>query len=405
MQELISLTLENEMDLVLAQKKAIKLAEKLKLRLSTQAIFSTAIAELCRVVIDYTDTGVLSLGLKETSSTYSLLGVIQYQGQKENLIPEEKFFYAKKLVPFFETFVLDNVFTIEIGIKLPLSLSLDLVKVKELKSYFSLQPPLSTYEVVKRKNSELSIISKDKDAQLKQSKYIDDKRNEFISIASHELKTPITIIKAYTQLALARKDQCSDQVVDFLMKIDSQSTKLKNLVEQLLDTSKIENGKLEYHFEEVDLNAFIEEMQFLLNNLIPDHSLKIDLGPTVMVKIDRERMSQVFTNLISNSGKYSKTGSLVSLKTSVNKKGVLTVAVTDNGIGMAKLGINKIFDKYHRDKQAINGYSGLGMGLYICSVIIKDHGGKIWVKSTENKGSTFYFSLMEVSPSTNLYAQ
>ena len=180
---------------------------------------------------------------------------------------------------------------------------------------------------------------------------------------------------------------------DFLKKIDAQSSKLTNLVQQLLDTSKIENGKLEYKYEEVDFNAFIEDTSFLITHLLPHHTVVLDLGVNAKVKLDRERMDQVFTNLISNAGKYSRPGSQVSLKTSVSDRGILTVSVSDEGIGMSEDSIEKIFQKFHRDKQVINGYSGLGMGLYIASVIISDHGGKIWVESIKNEGSTFFFSL------------
>ena len=393
MLELITLTLENEMDLVLAQKKASKLSEILKLSLSTQATFVTAVAELCRVVIDFTDNGVLSLGLVQKTSRFSLSAIIQYDAVEGAEILEESFFYAKKLVPLFQNYVLSDKVVIEIGISLPRSVSLDQLKLKFLKDYFDTEPPISAYEEVKRKNLELFIIAEDKDAQLRQSKYIDDKRNEFISIASHELKTPITIIKAYTQMALSGKAACSEQVRDFLMKIDAQSTKLTNLVQQLLDTSKIENGRLEYNYEVVDFNSFMEDTSFLLTHLLPHHKLRVELGEKVRVKIDRERMDQVLTNLVSNAGKYSKTGTRVTLKTSVCERGNLTVSVTDEGIGMSEDGIAKIFQKFHRDKQVVKGYSGLGMGLYIASEIVTGHGGKIWVESTQDVGSTFFFTL------------
>jgi signal transduction histidine kinase len=393
MLELITLTLENEMDLVLAQKKASKLSEILKLSLSTQATFVTAVAELCRVVIDFTDTGVLSLGLVQKSDRYSLSGIIQYDAIQGAEISEESFFYAKKLVPLFQNYVLSDKMVIEIGISLPRSISLDQLKLKFLKTYFDTEPPISAYEEVKRKNLELFIIAEDKDAQLRQSKYIDDKRNEFISIASHELKTPITIIKAYTQLALSGKAACSEHVRDFLLKIDAQSTKLKNLVQQLLDSSKIENGQLQFNYEEVDFNSFMKDTSVLLTHLLPGHEFVVKLGEKVLVRMDRERIDQVLTNLITNAGKYSKLGSKVILQTVVCEKGNLTVSVTDEGIGISEEGMAKIFQKFHRDRQVVQGYSGLGMGLYIASEIVIGHGGKIWVESTKDVGSTFFFSL------------
>ena len=393
MLELITLTLENEMDLILAQKKASKLSEVLKLSLSTQAIFVTAVAEVCRVVIDFTDNGVLSLGLMQRSNRFSLSAIVQYDAVNGAQIEEENFFYAKKLLPLFQNYLLSDKYVIEIGINLPRSVSLDQFSVKFLKDYFDTEPPISVYEEVKKRNLELSQIAENKDAQLRQSKYIDDKRNEFISIASHELKTPITIIKAYTQMALSGKESCSEQMKDFLTKIDAQSTKLKNLVQQLLDSSKIENGQLEYNYEELDFNSFMEDASFLLTHLLPNHKLSVELGKKVRVKIDKDRMDQVLTNLVSNAGKYPRVGSRVSLKTFVGENGDLIVSVADQGIGMSQESLHKVFQKFHRDKQVIKGYSGLGMGLYIASEIINDHGGKIWVESIQDRGSTFFFSL------------
>ncbi|MBC7912534.1 MAG: sensor histidine kinase [Pyrinomonadaceae bacterium] len=391
--ELISLTLENEMDLVLAQKKAVQLSESLDLRLSTQAIFATAVAELARVVIDFTDTGTLTLGVINVLGRYSLSGIIKYETIGGSAISEDSYHYVKKLVPVFNISSQGKISVIEIIISLPKSLNLYSKRVEFLKDFFSNEPPISTYEEVKRKNQALLQIAQNKDQQLRQSQYIDDKRNEFISIASHELKTPITIIKAYTQMALSGKAECSEQVKDFLMKIDAQSTKLKNLVQQLLDTSKIENGKLEYNYDEVEFNSYINESSFLMTHLLPNHKFRVILDDKVRINLDRARMDQVFTNLISNAGKYSPAGSLVTLQTSVDKKGLLTVSVADEGIGMSDSSIEKIFQKFHRDKQVIKGYSGLGMGLYIASEIISDHGGKIWVESIKDKGSTFHFTL------------
>ena len=153
MLELITLTLENEMDLVLAQKKASKLSETLKLSLSTQATFVTAIAELCRVVIDFTDTGILSLGLTQQANRYSLSGIIQYEALPGAEISEESFFYAKKLIPLFQNYILSDKVVIEIGLNLPRSVNLDQSKLKLIQDYFATEPPISPYEEIKRKNS------------------------------------------------------------------------------------------------------------------------------------------------------------------------------------------------------------------------------------------------------------
>ena len=137
----------------------------------------------------------------------------------------------------------------------------------------------------------------------------------------------------------------------------------------------------------------MNETTFLITHLIPHHNLKVDLGTSLLVKLDKERMDQVLTNLVSNAGKYSKAGSNILIKTRLDAKQGLILSVEDEGIGMDEVSIEKIFQKFHRDKQVINGYSGLGMGLYIASVIVEDHGGRIWVESAKDVGSIFYFSL------------
>lgn len=391
--ELVNLTLENEMDLVLAQKKAVKVAKALKLTLSTQATFAAAVTELARVIIDFTDTGVLSLGLKQDLSRYSLTGIIKYETIEGAKISENDYYYVKKLVPAFSVSTEDTLEVIEVSISLPISVNLNNEKVQGMQALFASEPPISAYEEIKKKNFELFLIAEDKNQQLRESKYIDEKRNEFISIASHELKTPITIIKAFTQLALSGKEQCSDHVKDFLLKIDVQSTKLKNLVQQLMDSAKIENGRLQYNYELVDFNTFINEAFFLISHLLPNHRFKIEIGANVQVKLDKERIDQVLNNMVTNAAKYSKAGSLVTLRTAIDSEGDLVVSVDDEGIGMTENNMERVFEKFHRDNEVIKGYSGLGMGLYIASEIIKDHSGKMWVESVKGQGSTFYFSL------------
>ena len=152
MVELIKLTLENEMDLVLAQKKASKLSEVLKLSLSTQATFATAIAELCRVVIDHTDTGVLFLGLSNEKNRYSLSGIIEYKEIEGIKIAEESYYYVKKLRPFFNVSSDTETAVLEISINLPRSANLNPERVSLLKDLFEQEPPMSAYEEIKKKN-------------------------------------------------------------------------------------------------------------------------------------------------------------------------------------------------------------------------------------------------------------
>ncbi|SKB48858.1 sensor histidine kinase [Daejeonella lutea] len=391
--KVVSISLENEMDLVLAHKRSMKVAERLALTVATQTTFATAVSEIARSVIEQTDNGTLDIGLEQNKQRYNLVCMVAFDCGIRFTNDDAGFHYAQKLVP---EFFLDegpelNVITMKLG--LPRSLKLDPIKINLLQKYFDADQPLNPYEEIKKRNVSLHKIAGQKDEELRQSRLIDEKKTEFISIASHEFKTPITIIKAYTQIAKKIKPQTNDQVTSILDKIDAQASKLQSLVMQLLDVSKMENGSLQYNMEQVEMNQFIENMIDIQRHILPDHAVVFDVPASVTVFIDRLRMEQVFSNLLGNAAKYSQKNTKIYIGCRKELDGFLTISVADEGIGMSARSIDSIFEKFYRDEDVIKTHAGLGMGLYISSKIINDHGGKIWVKSTENVGSTFYFTI------------
>lgn len=391
--ELIAISLENEMDLVLAHKRTMKVAEKLGLTVATQTTFSTAVSEIARTVIEHTDNGNLVIGLEQAKQRYGLKAVFTFESEVRFTNADEGYYYAQKLVPEFDMRESDGVTVIDMKIGLPRSLLLDRVKINVLQDYFSKAEPLNAYEDIKKRNVSLNRIAEEKEEELRQSRIIDEKKTEFMSVASHEIKTPITIIKAYSQMAKGRKDECSDHVKGILDKIDLQSTKLLTLVQQLLDVSKIENGNLVYTIERVDFNAFVSSMVNLMKNIMPHHELTLDLKGDGMVELDTLRMEQVFSNLLGNAAKYSEKNTNISVHTERCDDDHLKVTISDQGIGMSGDSIKSIFNKFYRADDVLRTHSGLGMGLYVSSKIITDHGGRIWVDSEIGTGSTFSFML------------
>lgn len=391
--KIVEISLENEMDLILAHKKSRKVAEKLGLTIATQTTFVTAVSEIVRMVIEYTDRGNLEIGLEQNDHRYSLKGLVSFDSDIKLNSKDEGFYYAQKLVPEFGISEKDGRSQIEIKIGLPRSLKLDPIKVQNLKSYFIHEGPLNPYEEIKMRNLSLYKIAGEQEEELRRSKIIDEKKNEFISIASHELKTPITIIKAYTQMVKASEGQCSDRVKGFLDKIDHQTAKLVSLIQQLLDVSKIENGSMVYNMEKTALNPFIMEMVSVMKNILPHHEVIINLPNEMNVEIDQLRMEQVFSNLIGNAAKYSGKNTLIKIEASQENEKFVKIAIKDQGIGMSEDSVKSIFNKFYRDKDVITTHSGLGMGLYIASKIISDHGGNIWVESESGSGSTFFFTI------------
>lgn len=233
-----------------------------------------------------------------------------------------------------------------------------------------------------------------KDEVIKKNKELEIQKDNFIGIASHELKTPVTSIKAYGQMlqAILRK-KGERNAVETLKKIDAQINKLTNLIEELLDVTKIQSGRLEFHEEKFDFNGLINEIVDEIQVTTQKHKLIKQLDKTMAIIGDRERIGQVITNLITNAVKYSPESDKIIIK-SISAKDFITLQVQDFGIGIPKDKKNKVFQQFYRvNKPGNNTIPGLGLGLYISSEIIKYQGGRIWAESTEGKGSTFSFSL------------
>lgn len=394
---LVTISLENEMDLVLAHRKSIAVAGKLGLTIATQTTFATAVSEISRTVIEHTDSGVLEIGLEINGGRYSLKATLTCDSGVGFNSYDTGFYYAQKLIPEFSlTEVHDNkVIMIRLG--LPRSLKLDPLKTSLLLKYFKTSSPLNAYEEIKDRNSTLNRITEEQEEELRRSKLIDEKKTEFISIASHEIKTPITIIKAYTQIAKSMSSKESTELQSILGKVDSQTSKLLALVQQLLDVSNLENGSLQYSPELLEMNAFVMEAVQVIQHILPDNVVSLHTCENCWVKVDRLRMDQVISNILTNAAKYSQKGRGIKV-TCVNlPDGFLQISIKDQGIGMSEASSKSVFDKFYRDKEVVHSHSGLGMGLYVASKIVTDHGGKIWVESVEGKGSVFYFTLPCVS--------
>lgn len=219
-------------------------------------------------------------------------------------------------------------------------------------------------------------------------------KDDFIGIASHELKTPVTSIKAYTQVLermLQKKGALKE--AEMIKRMDMQLNRLTSLIGDLLDVTKINSGRLQFNDQEFDFNSLVKELTEDLQRTTQKHKLIENLLPTTIVFGDRERIGQVITNLVTNAIKYSPNAEKIVVH-SYLKDGEITFCVEDFGIGIPKDKVNKVFEQFYRvsgDKQ--HTFPGLGLGLYISSEIIKRVGGNIWVTSVEGQGSSFCFTL------------
>ena len=231
-------------------------------------------------------------------------------------------------------------------------------------------------------------------------KKMEKQKDDFIRIASHELKTPVTSIKAYAQVLEVMFRRKGDlKSAEKLAKLDTQVDKLTNLIADLLDVSKMQSGQMQFHESDFDINELIAETVEEVQRTSESHTIILKLGPTSQLFGDRERIGQVVTNLITNAIKYSPNADKIVVHSTVDDTSV-KVSVKDYGVGIPKDKQGKVFEQFYRvsgNKQHI--FPGLGLGLYISSEIIKREGGRIWVESEghdvaeEKRGSTFYFSL------------
>jgi PAS domain S-box-containing protein len=221
---------------------------------------------------------------------------------------------------------------------------------------------------------------------------LNSKKDEFIGLASHELKTPMTSLNGYLQI-IDRSLPADDKNKLFIQKALSQINKLSGLISDLLDVSKIEAGKLPFTYVAFNLPQLIEEVVDLMQYSTKSHRIIIcsDID-VLLVNADRQRLEQVIINLISNAIKYSPQADHVNVSVSrQNDKAV--VAVQDFGIGISKEQHDRIFSRFYRVDDVASHISGLGIGLYISNEIITRHKGKLSVDSETGKGSTFKFEI------------
>jgi signal transduction histidine kinase len=229
--------------------------------------------------------------------------------------------------------------------------------------------------------------SKIKDAQEKQ-------KDEFIGLATHELKTPITSVKAFAQVLENRFTKSGDKdSARLLAKMGAQLTKVTGLIADLLDVSRLETGKLQFQEKSFDFNELIEEIVEEIQHTDEKHQIIKKFDDTKTLYGDRDRIGQVIVNLLTNAIKYSPKADKIIVETRTNGH-VVTLGVQDFGFGIPKNAQKKVFDQFYRvmgkDSET---FPGMGLGLYISAEIIRRHKGKIWVESQKSKGSTFYFSL------------
>jgi signal transduction histidine kinase len=252
---------------------------------------------------------------------------------------------------------------------------------------------VKTFYRLYQQNQELTKIQAALLTEIESRKEAENKKDEFISIASHELKTPLTSIIGYVQLLQRSLKKYEDKTVDnYLGRTNLQLGKLQNLIGDLLDISKIESGKIEFNKKEFDFNAMLQSAIDIVQQtqdciIINKESVK------AWVYGDEMRIEQVIINYLTNAIKYSPECKEVHIETSITAQNEIHLKVRDFGIGIPKEMQSKLFEKFYRVEGTATRFQGLGIGLYISSEIIKRHKGTCGVVSAPGKGSEFWFKI------------
>ncbi len=222
---------------------------------------------------------------------------------------------------------------------------------------------------------------------------IERRRDEFVSTASHELKTPITSQKVFGELLEEIIDKEGyTKLKPYIRKINKQTEKMTNLVEDLLELSRVQTARLKIESKELIYKDLLDEVVENVQ-LTTKHKIMFKGSTDAKVKGDKERISQVLLNLFANAIKYSPKADKIIVTTKVDGSTIIT-GIQDFGIGIAKEYHHKVFERFFRvtdvDEKT---YPGIGIGLFLSQDIISRHNGELWVESGKGTGSTFYFSL------------
>jgi PAS domain S-box-containing protein len=219
-------------------------------------------------------------------------------------------------------------------------------------------------------------------------------KSTFISIISHELRTPVALIKGYVG-TLRREDAHWDPAVvkDSLAIIEEETDRLTNLIDDLLDASRLQAGALVLNLSEVEIDRLAEQIAKRFQTQTEKHTIEVDFPPDFpCITADEKRLTQVINNLLSNAVKYSPQGGKIQIRGRVRPEDLI-ICVTDEGPGIAQEDIPHIFDRFYRSSEAAQKTKGAGLGLYLAKAVVEAHGGNIWIDNQSKKGTSICFSL------------
>jgi signal transduction histidine kinase len=250
-----------------------------------------------------------------------------------------------------------------------------------------------------KSRDELGSLASDFNSMAQKLKELDRMKQDFMSSVTHELRSPLTAIKGYVNLILEGKTGAlSEKQSSYLTIVRNNTARLGRFINDILDLAKIEAGMMDIKAEPIKVHTVSGEIVALMNSIAEERKIKLILDvPEALPEImaDSDRIGQIITNLLGNALKFTPEGGSITVL-GREKGDFIEMGVADTGIGMPKEALNKIFSKFEQvteNKGKSRGSKGTGLGLAIARGLVLSHGGKIWVESELNKGTTFFFTL------------
>jgi signal transduction histidine kinase len=220
-------------------------------------------------------------------------------------------------------------------------------------------------------------------------------KSNLLSTVSHELRTPLAIIKGYSTLLLDYDEKLeNEEKHEYVESIDKATSRLVELVNHILDMSRLDSGLLQLERSSVSISRLIKEAAAEARLRAPGHSIQVNLPAGLpRVRIDTKRIRQVLDNILDNAIKYSDEGTETVISAERQDQEML-ISISDHGIGIATEDLDRVFDRMYRAEHRTNQeIGGVGLGLAICRGLVEAHGGHIWIESEERKGTTVFFKL------------
>ena len=417
-----------ESDVVKIRERVRRLARAMGFDSTTQIKITTAVSEVARNIYEYATAGAVSLALAERGGTFGLqviardegpgidatvLSSIMTDGDQRSSALGVGLAGARKLMDEFDIHSQKGEGTRVLFIKwMPPETTDDLSdRVEELRAHLGDSVEDSAVEELQQQNRDfVAILSEleekreeleranrdlnDANAKLRE---LSEMKDDFLALTTHDLRSPLTIISGVISFFTSgRLGELSPEQQNMVAMIERNTQSLIELVNDLLDASKLESGTMRLDIDSIDLRSVLDELRETMDPLAKEKGIELaEILPAdlPLVKADRAKLRRILLNLVSNAVKFTENGGRVDLR-AVIEGAFARISVTDTGVGIAPQDVERLFDKYQQARsRATRGEKGTGLGLYITRQLVELHGGEISVESENGKGSTFSFTL------------